>query len=332
MFIVIIIALFLLLINFITDWLWFKEMGYVSVFFKQLFTELKVGIPAFVVLTLLVNFYLRKLRKGYFSKIASHEATDMKKLNRYTSVISVVFGFVTSFYAVTNLWFEILRFTNATSFDVQDPLFNIDISFYVFQLDFLKQLNEMFIGLVLLIVVVTIIYYSILLSVHTPDLFEEDDSTADYTDDASDEGRYTGNENPFGNMGADNPFSKIFESFGRKPQQPKKPKKSLNDNNFKQLMHIASGQLSFLGVVLFLMIGINFFLKQFDLLHTHTGAVYGAGFTDVNIILWVYRILMVLAVIGAITVVHHIHTKKFRKILTIPALMILVGAVGIGAS
>lgn len=332
MFIVIIIALFLLLINFITDWLWFKEMGYVSVFFKQLFTELKVGIPAFVILTLLVNFYLRKLKKGYFSKIASHEATDMKKLNRYTNRISVIFGFVTSFYAVTNLWFEILRFTNATSFDIKDPLFNIDISFYVFQLDFLKQLNEMFIGLVLLIVVVTIIYYSILLSVRTPDFFEEDDSTADFTDGASDESRYTGNENPFGNMGADNPFSKIFESLGRKPQQPKKPKKSLNDNNFKQLMHIASGQLSFLGVVLFLMIGINFFLKQFDLLHTHTGAVYGAGFTDVNIVLWVYRILMVLAVIGAITVVHHIHTKKFRKILTIPVVMILVGAVGIGAS
>lgn len=48
MFIVIIVALFLLLIDFITDWLWFKEMGYVSVFFTQLFTELKVGIPVFV--------------------------------------------------------------------------------------------------------------------------------------------------------------------------------------------------------------------------------------------------------------------------------------------
>ena len=51
MFVVIILALFLLLINFMTDWLWFKEMGYVSVFFKQLFTELKVGIPVFIILT-----------------------------------------------------------------------------------------------------------------------------------------------------------------------------------------------------------------------------------------------------------------------------------------
>jgi uncharacterized membrane protein (UPF0182 family) len=36
----VIIALFGGLVNFITDYLWFKELGYTSVFFKQLFTQL----------------------------------------------------------------------------------------------------------------------------------------------------------------------------------------------------------------------------------------------------------------------------------------------------
>ncbi len=80
-------------------------------------------------------------------------------------------------------------------------------------------------------------------------------------------------------------------------------------------MHIASGQLSFLGVVFFIMIALNFFLKQFDLLHAHTGAVYGAGFTDVNVTLWVYRALVVLALFGAVTVVHHIRKNNLRKYL-----------------
>ena len=80
------------------------------------------------------------------------------------------------------------------------------------------------------------------------------------------------------------------------------------------------------------MIALHLFLKQFDLLHAHTGAVYGAGFTDVTVTLWVYRILMVLALVGAITVVHHIHKKQFKKILTIPVIMIAVGTLGIGAS
>ena len=334
MFIVIIVALFLLLINFITDWLWFKEMGYVSVFFTQLFTELKVGIPVFVILTLLVNLYLRRLKKGYFAKIASHEATDMKKLNRYTNIISLVFGIVTAFYAVTNLWFEILQFANATDFDIKDPLFHLDISFYIFRLDFLKQLNEMLIGIVLLLIIVTVVYYTILLTMHSPDIFERDEEQAEAVYD-DDEERYTGGGNPFEGMGGNNPFDKIFGAFGKKgPSQapPKKPRKQLDDNNFRQLMGIASGQLSLLGVIFFVMIALNFFLKQFDLLHAHTGAVYGAGFTDVNITLWVYRVLAVLALFGAVTVVHHIRKKQFKKILTIPVIMIVIGAVGIGAS
>ena len=38
--IVVILALFLGLIGFISDFMWFKEMGYTAVFFKQLVTQL----------------------------------------------------------------------------------------------------------------------------------------------------------------------------------------------------------------------------------------------------------------------------------------------------
>jgi len=187
---------------------------------------------------------------------------------------------------------------------------------------------------ILLIVVVTVVYYGILLTMRSPDIFEhEDESAGAYTADfTQDEERHTGGSNPFEGMGggSNNPFDKIFGNFAKKA--PKKPKKQLDDDNIHQLLSIASGQLSFLGIVFFLMIGVNFFLNQFDLLHAHTGAVYGAGFTDVNITLWVYRILCVLAVVGAIMVPINIKKKQFIKILTIPVIMIAVGAVGVGAS
>ncbi|MGF6375969.1 uncharacterized membrane protein (UPF0182 family) [Clostridiales Family XIII bacterium PM5-7] len=329
MFIVIIMGLFFLLINFITDWLWFKEMGYVSVFFTQLVTQLKVGIPVFIVLTILTNFYLRHLKKGYFQKIASRENTDMKKLNRLTYLVSALFGAVVAVYAVSNLWFQILQFANSTGFNIEDPLFKLDISFYIFKLEFLKELNELLIGVILLFIVVTAIYYIILLTMHSPDVFTEEEPAAEYVND---EERYSGSSNPFGGMGENNPFGKIFEAFGPKTQKPPKPKKQFNDSNFKQLMSIASGQITFLGVVFFLMVGVNFFLKQFDLLHAHTGAVYGAGFTDVNVTLWVYRALCVLSIIGAIAVAVFIRQKKFGRIFTIPVIMIAVGAIGIGGS
>ena len=309
---VLVFSVFMLGVNFFTDWLWFKEMGYVDVFFKQLSTEIKVGVPVFVIIAVIVNIYLKRLKKGYFNKIVSDEITDLKKLNRYTNIISVIFAFIASVYTVINLWFQILQFANSTDFGIKDPLFNMDVSFYIFKLDFLKQLNEMLIGLVFLTIAVTIIYYMILLVVHSPNVFNKEETY---------ENPYE--ENAYGPQD-NNPFSKMF---GGRPST----RTTLNDSNFKELLSIASGQLTFLGVVFFLMLALHFFLKQFDLLNTHTGIVHGAGFTDVHVTLWVYRAMIVLALIGAFTVVHHIRKKQFKKILTIPVIMIIVGVIGVGA-
>ena len=69
--VILLIGAFVALIGFIADFMWFREMGYLSVFFKQLVTQLTVGIPTFLVITVLVFLYLSMLKKGYFSQIAS---------------------------------------------------------------------------------------------------------------------------------------------------------------------------------------------------------------------------------------------------------------------
>ena len=338
-------SLFLTLVGFISDFMWFKEMGYVSVFFTQLVTQLKVGIPTFIIVTGLVMLYLHHLRKSYFAKIASSEATDMKKLNRTTNWLAVAFGVVATVMSVTNLWFEILKFANSTDFDITDPLFSFDISFYLFKLEFLSQLNEILIGVIVGFVILTIVYYIILMTVRTPDVFKEEPVQGAETAEDSEE-RYTGNANPFGGnpfggnpFGGNNannakdPFSKIFESLtGKKVNaRPIKPKKQFDDGNFRQLMNIASGKITILGFIFFIMLAINFFLRQFDLLHAHTGVVYGAGFTDVNITLWMYRILCGLAILSAIMFIVQMGRKKYKSLLTVPVIMILVGLVGTGA-
>ena len=171
--IVVIGTLFLSLVNFIANFLWFKEMEYLDVFFKQLVTQLTVGVPTFVIVTVLVYLYLNHLRKGYFKQIASGEETNMKGLRRSTAILAVIFGIGATFFAVTQLWFEILKFANSTGFNIQDPLFHLDISFYLFKLEFLTQLNELLIGVIIGFVVLTIVYYIILMTVRTPDIFEE---------------------------------------------------------------------------------------------------------------------------------------------------------------
>ncbi len=343
--VVVVASLFLALVGFISDFMWFKEMGYVAVFFTQLVTQLKVGIPTFIVVTGLVMLYLRHLKKSYFAKIASSEATDMKKLGRTTNWLAIIFGAVATAMSVTGLWFEILKFANSTDFDIKDPLFNLDISFYLFKLEFLSQLNEILIGVIVGFIILTIIYYIILMTVRTPDVFKEEpaqDPGMDYDDE-----RYTGNANPFGGnpfgsnpfgdanaqQTAQDPFAKIFEALtGKKVKaRPIRTKRQFDDGNFKQLMKIASGKITILGFIFFIMLAINFFLRQFDLLHAHTGAVYGAGFTDVNVTLWMYRVLCVLSILSAIMFIVQMGRKKYKSLLTVPVIMIVVGLVGTGA-
>ena len=116
------------------------------------------------------------------------------------------------------------------------------------------------------------------------------------------------------------------------PRREPRPRKQFDDDNFKRLMKIASGKLAGLGCIFFIMLAIDFFLKQFDLLHAHTGAVYGAGFTDVNVTLWMYRILCGLAVVAAVLFVVFMAKKDYKKILTVPVIMILVGLIGNGGA
>ena len=334
--VVLIIVAFLGLIGFIADFMWFKEMGYLSVFFKQLTTQLTVGVPTFIVITLLVYLYLGMLRKGYFSQIASSEPTNMKRLKRTTVLLAVVFGIFATVMTVWQLWFDILKFANSTDFDITDPLFNFDISFYIFKLDFLTQLNEIMIGVIIGFIIMTVIYYTVLLTVRTPDVFKEtvppgaENVDGNVYEDESQrfgEGGNAGNKGGSGDM-----FGKFTEAFtGRRFESRPRQKKQFDDANFKQLFKIASGKIGVLGFIFFIMLGINFFLQQFDLLHSHSGAVYGAGFTDVNITLWKLRILCALSVIAAVLFVVFMKKRQYKKLLTVPVIMIAVGLVGSGA-
>lgn len=327
--IVVVIALFLALIGFITDFLWFKELGYVSVFLTKLFTQLKIGVPVFIVVTFLSYVYLKFLKKGYFKRIESTEITDTKRLNKISWLLAIVFGILVTFVSVTGLWFEALKFAHSTGFDISDPLFKLDVSFYMFQLPFVQELAQIIIGVIIAFAILTVVYYGILLSVRTPQMFEEKEEP--FVDPFAEEEP----KNP--NMGFDNVtdiFGKFGEAFTGKKAAPRKrkAKKQFDNKNFSELLHIAEKQLIIVGVLFFIMVAVNLFLQQFDLLYKHTGIVYGAGFTDVNITLWVYRIMAVFALISAVTFIIGVKNRKLKTIVTAPIIIIAVGIIGTGAA
>ncbi|WP_027399424.1 UPF0182 family membrane protein [Anaerovorax odorimutans] len=316
------------LVRFLTDYMWFKELGYTSVFFKQLFTQLKIGIPSFIIISILTYIYLRALKKGYYKKVDTVESTSVseKALNRITLGFGAIFGIFVTLATVTRLWFEILKFYNSTSFNIADPIFNMDVSFYIFKLEFIRQINQISIGIVVAFVLLTVVYYFILLSLRRPKIFDpQNDNSYEYEEQEDAARRY----NSFGGV-----FGDAFDKFGQAMNGGlgQKPKKHFNDNNLKELFNIASSQLTVLGIIFFIMVGANFYLKQYNLLYSQTGVLYGAGYTDINITLWVYRLLMVLSFIAAVMFVVGVKKRKFRTILVVPVIMILIGAVGSGAA
>lgn len=308
MVIVVILVLLIGCAGFLTNWMWFDSLGYEKVFWTKFLSQLEIGVPVFLAAMLLVRIYLKSLKKHYFIEVESHEIPDEKRLNKISWGMSVVFGLLVGLTAGASTWMDFRQFANATSFGLKDPLFHLDISFYVFKLAFLTKANNIVLGIVVGVVIITLLYYGILITVRTPDMFEWEPEEP--------EGPETSGENAI-------PFTRKYR---KKPSE--KRTLDLNNDNMIQLLHIASGKLTLLGIIFYLMVAMDFLMRQFDLLHVHTGAVYGAGFTDVNVKLWVYRLIMVLSVVGAVTLCHHMHRKEPKKLVRIPIAIVAVGLLG----
>lgn len=308
MVIVVILVLLIGCAGFLTNWMWFDSLGYEKVFWTKFLSQLEIGVPVFLAAMLLVRIYLKSLKKHYFIEVESHEIPDEKRLNKISWGMSVVFGLLVGLTAGASTWMDFRQFANATSFGLKDPLFHLDISFYVFKLAFLTKANNIVLGIVVGVVIITLLYYGILMTVRTPDVFEREPEEP--------EGPETSGENAI--------------PFTRKSRSKRSSMRTLdlNNSNMSQLLHIASGKLTLLGIIFYLMVAMDFLMRQFDLLHVHTGAVYGAGFTDVNVKLWVYRLIMVLSIVGAVTLCHHMHRKEPKKLVRIPIAIVAVGLLG----
>ena len=124
----VLVGIFVSLIEFITDFLWFKELGYTSVFFTKLLTQLKMGVPVFLMVTLLSYVYFKYLKINYFRKVRSDEIPDGKTVNRISWGMAALFGGIVTYFSVSKLWFEFLKFSNSTDFNLKDPLFKKNIS------------------------------------------------------------------------------------------------------------------------------------------------------------------------------------------------------------
>lgn len=156
-------------IGFITDYLWFKDIGYVQTFLVKLFTYLKIGIPVFVGSLLIFFFYVKSLKKKYYriSGILTNR-NEEKLINRSILGSSLILALLFTTYFTQLTWFEILQYLNRTSFNIVDPIYNNDVGFYIFQLPLFRSLLNLGLSFTILMVGITVVFHVFILSFKKP--------------------------------------------------------------------------------------------------------------------------------------------------------------------
>ncbi|MBR2548106.1 MAG: UPF0182 family protein [Eubacterium sp.] len=338
-----VVMLLFLASGFITDWMWFAEMGYISVFFKGITTEFLIGIPVFLIVFLVTDVYLRTIRKRYFDMVRSDMEADRRKLSLITNAASAAFALLISWISATGLWYDWLMFTHPTGFDIKDPMFHHDISFYIFRYEFLKDMSALLISVTFLYLALTLGYYCLLIVMRRPLVFDEYINETSAGSQGGKTGQQTGGANNQTGRGSggygqprpifvDTPLGKRFAGWTEQAEEsiPNIRKvRHIIPSKAGELFECASSQLVILGVVFFLLLAYDCMLRQYDLLHAHVGVVYGAGFTAATVILWTYRIISILAVLGAVAIALFLKKKQFKKIALIPLAMAIVAGAGI---
>ena len=153
----VIFAILLSLNQFYIDYLWFVEMGYTEIFFKELVTKTQIGIPIFIGLLLILFFYLKLL-----NRISARYLGSIQKATKKQNIIAIGVSGVVAFFLTMmisdRLWYQILEFVNQTQFNLTDPIFNQDLALYFFGLPLYQEVFSIFIGFFAVIFVFTFLY------------------------------------------------------------------------------------------------------------------------------------------------------------------------------
>ncbi|MBU2595584.1 UPF0182 family protein, partial [Patescibacteria group bacterium] len=137
----------------LTDWYWFQEIGFSNIFTTilraKIFLGLAVGILSFIIIY--GNLWLA--RKLVASKpliipmqgvvgLGTDRAKELdleKYIHIFALPVSLILGFFTGLVGAGS-WETALKYFNAVSFGVEDPIFGRDIAFYLFNLPFVQFL------------------------------------------------------------------------------------------------------------------------------------------------------------------------------------------------
>jgi uncharacterized membrane protein (UPF0182 family) len=154
-------------VPFYIDWLWFEEVGYVAVFLRIAATRgallIGVGLLTFLFLTLNLRAAVRARPPDVFWELEEPLGLPSRVvleplLQRLLNPVTALLAFLTGLSASAE-WQTVLLYRNAQPFGAVDPLFNLDVGFYVFRLPLWERALSWASGVILLTLVATALVY-----------------------------------------------------------------------------------------------------------------------------------------------------------------------------
>ncbi len=249
----------------LVDLLWMQELGYGDVFWKILGTEALLFAVVFLVALAFFggNVYLlfKQVPPLWASQWAEEgeaptiggEPLTRQRLHRFAwgfaAVISLLFA-----SGFAGRWNEVFRYTSGEAYGMTDPIFGVDVSFYLLELPLVQSMQSGLVGLVFLGLLVLVAAYVLI--------------------------------------------GEISVQNGRLRVRPAVVK------------HLAVN-------VILLLVGWawGFYLDRFELLTSGGGAVFGAGYTDVSVMLPALWVMMAATLGLAAIVAYNLFSYQLRLLL-----------------
>lgn len=155
--------------RFYTDWLWFGEVGYTSVFWTKIISKVGLGAVGGLLFFIIIYANLWVARRMAPPVISNqYDETFRGKVGRVAkrALTLVILGAAIAAGVLAGMeagshWLDYKVFTNAVMFGQIDPIFKKDISFFVFKLGFLKYIyGWLFFTLTVTFIATALVHYT----------------------------------------------------------------------------------------------------------------------------------------------------------------------------
>jgi len=267
---IVLIVLAVILARLYVDWLWFGEVALRGVFWKRFAIGVVAG-PMFAAAFFAIVYGNLAIARRLAPRYRPVEGIDIievvhesaSRWVRRIGLLVALLGALIAGRSAVGAWLVFARALDGVPFGVRDPIFHHDLSFYVFRLPAWEYAYWfLFVSLVIALIVSVAAHFA----VGGLELERLEPSQLQRTP----------------------------EQWSRVPPPVRAAEHVARVRGFNA-GEGAIAHISALAAALFVLGGLGYLFRAWNLLYSSSGAVFGAGYTDIHLRLPMIRVMMVLA-------------------------------------